>query len=229
MSASANATASAIAPAPSPRPVRHPSATQDAPNQLHAHLRELALGYQRQLLANPRHPQALLGMSIIALASRQPQSALQLASAAVAAAPHLVLAWVTLGQAARAASLPADAEQAYQQAIRLDGTNPIARTGLGELLLLAGRADEAIPHFELAIRSQPAMAAAHLGLGSALAFLAALSRRFPSMSALSPCVPTYQWRSSQPPLPSPVSAARRRRSAVTAAPSSSVLTSPPPG
>ena len=178
-SASAPPTPSAGKPLPSPRLSRHIPPGANAPQQLQAHLRELALVYQRLLLANPRHPQALLGMSIIALASRQPQAALQLASVAVAAAPHLVLAWVTLGQAARAAARPADAEQAYQQAIRLDGTNPIARMGLGELLLLSGRAAEAIPHFELAIRRQPAMASAHLGLGSALACLGRTAQALP--------------------------------------------------
>lgn len=139
--------------------------------QLTGRLTELALGYQRQLRACPNHPQALVGMSLIALASRQSEAAVQMASAAVAAAPKMALAWVALGQAAKAARRAPDAERAYREAIRLDGMNPIARTGLGELCLFSNRPEEAIREFELALRGQPASASACLGLGSALAGL----------------------------------------------------------
>ena len=47
-------------------------------------LTEVALGYQRVLERNPRQPHALVGMSLVALASRQSESAVKMASAAAA-------------------------------------------------------------------------------------------------------------------------------------------------
>jgi tetratricopeptide (TPR) repeat protein len=132
-------------------------------------LTEVALGYQKMLEANPRHPQALTGMSLVAMASRQPEAAVKMASAAVEAAPGMGLAWVALGQALKAAGRIEDAEKAYAQAIRLDGMNELARLGLGELKVGTGRPAEAILEFELALRRKPALVAAHLGLGNALA------------------------------------------------------------
>jgi tetratricopeptide (TPR) repeat protein len=132
-------------------------------------LTEAALGYQKMLLANPRHPQALVGMSLVAMASRQPEAAVKMASAAVEAAPGMGTAWVALGQALKAAGRIEDAEKAYTQAIRLDGMNELARLGMGELKVGTGRPAEAIFEFELALRRKPALVAAHLGLGNALA------------------------------------------------------------
>lgn len=134
-------------------------------------LTEVALGYQEQLRQNPRHPQALVGMSLVALASRQAEAAVKMASAAVEVAPRMGAAWVALGQALRAAGQVDRAESAYAGAIRLDGMNELARLGLGELKMSAGRPEEAIIEFELALRSRPALVAAHLGLGNALAVM----------------------------------------------------------
>jgi len=130
---------------------------------------EVALGYQRTLAANPHHPQALVGMCVVALASNQAEAAVQMATAAVQAAPGMVTAWVALGQALKAAGCREQAESAYGRAIRLDGMNELARLGLGELKIATGRTMEAIQEFELALRRKPALVAAHLGLGNALA------------------------------------------------------------
>ena len=138
-------------------------------NCLTGRLTEVALSYQRTLQANPHHPQALVGMSLVALASHQPESAVKMAKAAVESAPAMGTAWVALGQALKAAGHSEQAEAAYGQAIRLDGMNELARLGLGELKAATGRPDEAVVDFELAIRRKPALVAAHLGLGNALA------------------------------------------------------------
>jgi Flp pilus assembly protein TadD len=66
---------------------------------LTARLGEVARAYQRTLAANPRHPEALVGISLVALASGQTEAAIQMAGAAVAAAPTMETAWVALGQA----------------------------------------------------------------------------------------------------------------------------------
>ena len=139
------------------------------PDGLSGRLTEVALGYQRVLQEDPRNPEALVGMSLVALASRQAEAAVKMASAAVAVAPEMGPAWVALGQALRAAGRSAEAERAYQQAIRLDGMDALARLGLGELRIGAGRGEEAAREFALALKRQPALVAAHLGLGNALA------------------------------------------------------------
>lgn len=118
---------------------------------------------------NPSQPEALVGICLVALASGQPDAAVKMAQAAVAVAPQQVTTWIALGQALKAASRIEEAERAYQQAIRMDGTNALARMGLGELKIATGRADEAVWEFGLALRRRPALVSAHLGLGNALA------------------------------------------------------------
>ena len=132
-------------------------------------LTEIARGYQRELEQNPTQPVALVGMSLVALASHQTEAAVKMASAAVASAPELVAAWVALGQSLKAAERHEEAARAYEQAIRLDGMNALARLGLGELKIAGARPEEAVVEFELALKRSPALIAAHLGLGNALA------------------------------------------------------------
>jgi len=144
--------------------------TNRAPS-LTGRLAEVAAGYQRMLEQNPCQPEALVGISLVALASRQTDAAVKMASAAVDAAPRMGTAWVALGQALRAAGRMEDAERAYRHAICLDGMNALARMGLGELQTATGCAAEALIEFELALRRQPALVGAHLGLGNALAMM----------------------------------------------------------
>jgi tetratricopeptide (TPR) repeat protein len=136
-------------------------------------LMELALGYQRVLERNPRHPEALVGMSLVALASRQNEAAVKMAEAGVAAAPPDTAlrsaAWVALGQALKATGRMEVAERAYEEAIRWDGIHALARMGLGELKIAAGDAEAAAREFELALERHPALVAAQVGLGNALA------------------------------------------------------------
>jgi len=141
------------------------------PGPLTGRLTEVALGYQHMLVDNPHHPEALVGIALVALASRQTAGAIRMAQAAVASAPRMITARVALGQALKAAGRTDEAEQAYREAIRLDGVNALARMGLGELLIGTGRPEEAIKEYELALRRQPALAPAHLGLGNALAVM----------------------------------------------------------
>jgi tetratricopeptide (TPR) repeat protein len=134
-------------------------------------LTDAALGYQRMLEENPCLPEALVGMSLVAMASRQSEAAVKMAEAAVAAAPEMIAAWVALGQALKAINQIEKAEYAYSEALRRDGMDALARMGLGELKIATGRAEEAIRDFDLALRRKPALVAAHLGLGNAHAFM----------------------------------------------------------
>lgn len=121
------------------------------------------------LAQNPAQPVALVGMCLVALASRQTDAAVHMASAAVACAPKMVEAWVAFGQALKAAERYEEAEKAYEQAIRRDGMNALGRLGLGELKLATGRAEEAASEFERALQRRPTLVTALLGLGNALA------------------------------------------------------------
>ena len=153
-----------------PRRLTSRSAARSTPS-LTGRLTEVARGYQNILARDPHQPQALVGMSLVALASRQPDAAVRMAAAAVAAAPAMLPGWIALGQALKAAGQTEAAERAFAQAIRLDGLDPLARTGLGELMLATGRADEAQRQFELALRRRPTLITAIRGLGNAFAFL----------------------------------------------------------
>jgi tetratricopeptide (TPR) repeat protein len=132
-------------------------------------LAEIALGYQRTLEQNPRNPEALVGMSLVALASRQLEPATKMATVAVEVAPKMGAAWVALGQALKASGRMDEAERAYREAILLDGTNALARMGLGELKIATSCPAGAVREFELALMRQPALASACVGLGNALA------------------------------------------------------------
>jgi Flp pilus assembly protein TadD len=87
-----------------------------------AGLTEVARQYQTLLERDPQRADALVGMSLVALASRQVEAAVKMATAATVAAPRMGAAWVALGQALKAAGCYEDAEQAYAQAIPFDGT-----------------------------------------------------------------------------------------------------------
>jgi tetratricopeptide (TPR) repeat protein len=141
------------------------------PRELTGHLTEAALGYQRMLEQNPCNPKALVGMSLVALASRQSAAAVKMAEAAVATAPRMAAAWIALGQSLKAVTRSEEAERAYAQAIRLDSTNALARIGLGELMLSLGRPEDAIREFDLALRHNPALIAASMNTGHALAMI----------------------------------------------------------
>ncbi|HLI03380.1 MAG TPA: tetratricopeptide repeat protein [Terracidiphilus sp.] len=141
--------------------------------QQRGRLSELALRYQSVLAQQPDSLQALVGMCVVAMASGQREAAVEMAAAAVRAAPDASLAWTALGQALTAASRFEDAERAYAQALTIDAASPLALLGLGELKTAAGHSpenfNEAIAYFKQALARRPAWAAAHLGLGNAYA------------------------------------------------------------
>jgi tetratricopeptide (TPR) repeat protein len=159
-------------------------------------LSEVAREYQRVLENDRRQPEALVGMSLVALASRQIDAAVKMATAATGVAPRLGATWVALGQALKAAARYEESESAYERAIRLDGMDPLARLGLGELKLATGRPDEAMREFELALQRRPTLVAAHLGVGNALALLgrnAEALERYEGALALRPRLPEVEF------------------------------------
>jgi tetratricopeptide (TPR) repeat protein len=138
---------------------------------LSGRLREVARYYQQVLKQNPRNAEALAGMSLIALASRQTDAAVRMAQAAVTVAPAMSPAWVVLGQALRAAGQPDAARESYSTALRFDSSNALAHTGIGELQIANSQPQEALNHFTVALQHEPSLLAARMGLGHALGCL----------------------------------------------------------
>ena len=155
-------------------------------------LAELARRYQRVLEREPEQAEALVGMSLVAVASRQFEAAVKMAQAATVASPRTVGAWLALGQALKATERYDDAEHAYGAAIELDGTNALARLGLGELRMATGQPEKARAEFERSLQRRPAFAAALLALGNALAMLGqneAALERYEETLAMRPRLP----------------------------------------
>src|SRR5579863_9331438 len=87
------------------------------PGSLLGPLSQVARNLQRVLADDPRNGGALVGMSLVALASRQTEAAVRMAEAAVTAAPAMGAAWVTLGQALKTSQRTAEAGAAYREAL----------------------------------------------------------------------------------------------------------------
>ncbi len=60
---------------------------QNGSKQLTGRLTEVALDYQRMLQQNPRQPEALVGICLVALASGQNDAAIKMARAATTQSP----------------------------------------------------------------------------------------------------------------------------------------------
>lgn len=132
-------------------------------------LLEQARRFEAKFLLNPSDPEALVALSLIALASRQTDAAAITARAATQAAPRMIPAWVTLGHALRAQGKSQEAELALRSALALDGASTLALVALGELKCTAGEVDAAIELIEHAVRNSPEQANVHLAHGHALA------------------------------------------------------------
>ncbi len=85
----------------------------------------------------------------------------------VAAVVILSIGGLTL--AARAlTSTWQNSETVWRHALAVTGRNPVAEQNLGEALYEQGRLDEAIAHYENALRDDPRLATTHVALGVAL-------------------------------------------------------------
>jgi len=94
-----------------------------------------------------------------------------MARAATGTAPDSGQGWVVLGHALKLQGRWNEAEQAFRAAVRLDGMDPFARTGLGELYLSQSLPEEAMREYAMALSRAPASIPAMVGMGHALAAL----------------------------------------------------------
>lgn len=101
---------------------------------------------------NIEHPEALVGMGIVARAMRQFQTAAELLRRAVAANPRSAMAWSNLGNALQDLDLWDDAVRANEEAVRLEPGHAGIRQNLGSVLNAVDRPYQALPHFREALK-----------------------------------------------------------------------------
>ena len=95
-------------------------------------------------------------------------AAVELYRASIAKNDHFSMSHQDLGTALRVLGRLPEAEQSFRRALALDPGNFLARAGLYEVLLQAGRTDEAQVVAEENVRRAPLYASAHYDLGQVL-------------------------------------------------------------
>lgn len=101
---------------------------------------------------NIEHPDALMGMGVVARAMRQYQTAAELLRRSVAINPKSSMAWSNLGNALQDLDLWDDAVQANKEAVKLEPGHPGIRQNLGSILNAVDRPYQALPHFREALK-----------------------------------------------------------------------------
>jgi tetratricopeptide (TPR) repeat protein len=97
----------------------------------------------------------LVALALVLLTSQAPQ-------------PVTAEAWTLAGWRALRAGATEEASADFAQALRLNGTNPLALLGAGSAANIRGHAGEARQHLTRALREQPSLTAASLLLGEIL-------------------------------------------------------------
>lgn len=100
------------------------------------------------------HPDALMGMGVVARAMGQHQTAAELLRRAVAINPKSATAWSNLANALQDLDLWDDSVRANQEAVKLDPGHPGIRQNLGSVLNAVDRPYQALPHFREAVKQR---------------------------------------------------------------------------
>ena len=116
----------------------------------------------------PRDMQVISGLAAVYAALGRDQESLALASEACGLAPDSAQCQANLGVALQQTGDLSAAAQAYMQALRLDGSQPVAAVNLTIVLLKLGQAAEAVAHARDAVGRNPVSPALHNNLAEAL-------------------------------------------------------------
>jgi tetratricopeptide (TPR) repeat protein len=120
--------------------------------------------YRQVLAANPRQPDALQLLGVIAHQVGKHEAAVELISQAIALSGAQPTYHNNLGEAYRALGRLQEAVACYEQALRIAPTYAEANNNLGTVRKDQGRTDEAAAQYRRAIELMPAYAAAHNNL-----------------------------------------------------------------
>jgi Flp pilus assembly protein TadD len=124
--------------------------------------------YEQALRIDPRHPDALNLLGVIALQGGEPEEAVRLIGRAVQAQPSNPGFHANLAQAYLAAQRLADAHRAFRRAAELDPRNPQFAVGAAVCLAEQGRAADAERDLRSVARKHPAYPLAWYNLGNVL-------------------------------------------------------------
>ncbi len=131
-------------------------------------LREADASYRSVLAEEPRHPDGLYLLGVLALQVGQPQAALALFRDAAAVRPGDAEVHNMSGEACRSLGDYEAAIAAYRRALELDPGHAGACNNLGNAYREAGRTDAAIEAYRRALEIDPDLPMAHNNLGVAL-------------------------------------------------------------
>jgi tetratricopeptide (TPR) repeat protein len=145
-------------------------ATLNAALQCHqtGRLSEAERLYLQILSVQPRHPDCLHLLGMVAYQSGHHSLAAERISQAIAVKATVALYHSNLGNALTAQGRFDDAVASYRRAIRLKPDFPDSHYNLANVLKQQGRVDEAVACFRETIRLKPDLAAAHNNLGNLL-------------------------------------------------------------
>jgi Flp pilus assembly protein TadD len=124
--------------------------------------------YEQALRLEPRHPDALNLLGVLALQENDPEQAADLISRAVQAQPSNPGFHANLGQAFLASRRAADAHSAFRRAASLDPRNPQFVVGVAVSLALQGSAAEAERLLRKVVQDHPAYPLGWYNLGNLL-------------------------------------------------------------
>ncbi|HLA39492.1 MAG TPA: tetratricopeptide repeat protein [Candidatus Glassbacteria bacterium] len=138
-------------------------------------LQDAAVIYRKVLTRDPRNPDALHLLGVIAHQVGNPQQAVECISLAIdycdQAVPRIPsnpIAHNNLGEAYRALGRIAEAVACYEQALLLRPDYAEAHYHLGLALEDQGKAEEAVVRYRKALSAKPELVLAHYNLGTAL-------------------------------------------------------------
>lgn len=112
-------------------------------------------GFRRVLAENIEHPDALLGMGLIARGVKQYETAADLIRKAIQINPDVAGYWSNLGNVMQDMDRWAEAVEAHGQAVRLNPRHAAIRQNFGSALNMIDRSYDALPHLREALRLNP--------------------------------------------------------------------------
>ncbi len=130
-------------------------------------LEEAQTIYHQVLLANPKHPEVLNLLGLIAIERGDYDEAIELIGQAIRIKPDYADAHSNLGNSLYRKGQLDEAVAAYQRAIKLNPKHGIAHCNLSAALKDSGRLDDAIASANRAIQINPNSAKAYNNLGNA--------------------------------------------------------------